>query len=184
MLTIGQNFPEFKLKGVFDEKAPFDSDYEDGGVFREVTNATYSGKWIVLFSWPKAFSALCPLEVIEFARLDSRFKESNAQVLGMSIDSDEVLNAWRNSREDLKTVPFPMLSDVKHELSRSLGILNVDAGICNRATFIVDPKGVIRHVSANDLKVGRNVDEVLRILNALQADGATPCNWQKGDLPL
>ena len=184
MLTIGRNFPEFKLTGVFSEDAPFDEDYEDGGAFREVTNATYSGKWIVLFSWPKAFSPLCPLEVIEFSRLNSKFEESNAQVLGVSTDSDVVLDAWRKSNEDLNKSPFPMLSDVKHELSRSLGIINIDAGVCNRATFIVDPKGVIRHVSVNDLTIGRNIEEVLRILQALQADGATPCDWQEGDIPI
>lgn len=184
MLTIGQNFPEFRLTGVFDESAPYDEDYEDGGIFREVTNATYSGKWLVLFSWPKAFSPLCPLEVIEFSRLNNHFEKSNAQVLGMSIDSDAVLHAWRESSDALKATPFPMLSDVKQELSKALGIINVDAGVCNRATFIIDPKGVIRHVSVNDLTIGRNAEEVLRVLKALQTDGATPCDWQEGDMTL
>ena len=184
MLTIGNNFPEFRLIGVYDENTPFDEDYEEGGVFREVTNATYSGQWIVLFTWQKAFSGLCPLEIIEFSRLNDQFERSNAQVLGMSVDSDAVLNAWRNSSEGLNKTPFPLLSDVKRELSEELGIINIDAGVCNRATFIIDPRGVIRHVSVNDLKIGRNVEEVLRVLQALQIDGATTCNWQQGDMPL
>ena len=88
--------------------------------------------------------------------------------------------AWRQSHADLKNLPFPMLADVKRELSQALGILDKKAGVCLRATFIVDPEGIIRFVSVNDLSVGRNPQEVLRVLDALQTDELCPCNWQKG----
>ena len=89
--------------------------------------------------------------------------------------------AWRQNHPDLKALPFPMLADLKRELSQSLGILDKAEGVCLRATFIVDPEGIIRFVSVNDLSVGRNPQEVLRVLDALQTDELCPCNWQKGD---
>ncbi len=176
MLTIGQNFPEFNLTGVVSS--------EMESAFKEINNATYSGKWLILFAWPKDFTFVCPTEIAEFNALNGEFEDRNAQVLGMSTDSDFVHLAWRQTHPNLKDLDFPMLSDIKHELARSLGILNAEGGVCNRATFIVDPKGVIRHVSVNDLKVGRNVSEVLRVLDALQTDSLTPCGWIKGDKPL
>ncbi len=175
MLTIGQKFPEFKLTAVVSTEAD--------KAFKEVTNASYKGKWLVVFAWPKDFTFVCPTEIAAFGKMNKDFQDRDAQVLGMSTDSDYVHLAWRQNHKDLKDLPFPMLSDIKHELSTALGILH-DAGVCNRATFIVDPNGVIRHVSVNDLKVGRNVDEVLRILDALQTDELCQCNWNKGDAPL
>lgn len=175
MLTIGQKFPEFKLTGVVsaDQKT----------AFTPITNATYKGKWLVVFAWPKDFTFVCPTEIATFGKLDKDFKDRDAQVLGMSTDSDYVHLAWRQNHKDLTHLPFPMLSDIKHELATALGILH-EAGVCNRATFIVDPNGIIRHVSVNDLKVGRNVNEILRILDALQTDELCQCNWNKGDAPL
>lgn len=176
MLTIGQNFPEFELTAVVTDK--------QDEVFKEISNATYSGKWLVVFAWPKDFSLVCPTELVEFSRLNASFEERNAQVLGMSTDSELVHSAWKKSREDLNSVPFPMLSDIKHELANDLGILNLNAGVCNRATFIVDPKGIIRHVSVNDLKVARNIEETLRILDALQTDAPALCGWKKETVPV
>ncbi len=89
--------------------------------------------------------------------------------------------AWRQNHADLKQLPFPMLADIKRELSAALGILDKQEGVALRATFIVDPEGVIRFVSVNDLSVGRNPQEVLRVLDALQTDELCPCNWQKGE---
>ncbi len=176
MLTIGNKFPEFNLTGVVssDQKT----------AFKPINNASYKGKWLVVFSWPKDFTFVCPTELAGFCKLNKEFSDRDAQVLGLSTDSDFVHLAWRQSHKDLNNLSYPMLSDIKRELSTALGILNEGAGVCNRVTFIVDPNGVIRHVSANDLKVGRNVDEVLRILDALQTDELCQCNWNKGDAPL
>ena len=176
MLTIGQRFPEFKLTGVVSS--------DSNNAFKEITNTTYKGKWLVVFAWPKDFTFVCPTEIAEFGRMNKEFESRNAQVLGMSTDSDYVHLAWRQSHKDLNSLSFPMLSDIKRELSIALGILHEQAGVCNRATFIVDPEGIIRHVSVNDLKVGRNVDEVLRVLDGLQNGGLIQCGWQKGDAPL
>ena len=173
MLTIGQKIPEFKLTGVVSSDAK--------NAFKEITNTSYKGKWLVLFAWPKDFTFVCPTEIAAFGNMNKEFADRDAQVLGLSTDSDYVHLAWRQNHKDLNNLPFPMLSDIKRELSTALGILHEEAGVCNRATFIVDPNGVIRHVSVNDLKVGRNVNEVLRILDALQTDELCQCNWTKGD---
>lgn len=173
MLTIGQKLPEFSLTGVVssDPKTAFET----------ISNNTYKGKWLVLFAWPKDFTFVCPTEIAAFGKLNRDFADRDAQVLGLSTDSDYVHLAWRQNHADLNDLPFPMLSDIKRELSTALGILNEEAGVCNRATFIVDPEGMIRYVSVNDLKVGRNVDEVMRTLDALQTDELCQCNWNKGD---
>ncbi len=176
MLTIGHKFPEFALTGVVSS--------EMETAFKPITNTTYKDKWLVVFAWPKDFTFVCPTEIATFGALNNEFQNRNAQVLGMSTDSDFVHLAWRKQHKDLNNLPFPMLSDIKHELSTALGILNDKAGVCNRATFIVDPTGTIRHVSVNDLKVGRNVEEILRILDALQTDALIGCGWNKGDAPL
>ncbi len=178
MLTVGHKFPEFKLTGVVS------SDDDTSKSFKQITNESYKDKWLVVFAWPKDFTFVCPTEISTFGELNKEFESRKAQVLGMSTDSDFVHLNWRKSHPDLKNLPFPMLSDIKHELSNALGILHEGAGVCLRATFIVDPKGVIRHVSVNDLSVGRNVDEVLRILDGLQNGGLIQCGWKKGDKPL
>ena len=102
-------------------------------------------------------------------------------IVTVSTDTQFVHLAWRNSHPDLKNLPFPMISDIKHDLSGQLGILDLKAGVCLRATFIVDPENTIRFVSVNDLSVGRNPQEVLRVLDALQTDELCPCNWHKGE---
>ena len=176
MLTVGQKFPEFKLTGVVSS--------DQNSAFKEITNTDYKGKWLVVFAWPKDFTFVCPTEISTFGKMNGEFQERNAQVLGISTDSDYVHLAWRQNHKDLNNLSFPMLSDIKHELSTALGILHEGEGVCLRATFIVDPEGVIRHVSINDLKVGRNVQEILRNLDALQTDELTACGWNKGEAPL
>jgi peroxiredoxin (alkyl hydroperoxide reductase subunit C) len=172
MLTIGDLFPAFKATAVVGQ--------QPGHQFIDVTNHSYDGKWKVYFFWPKDFTFVCPTEIAAFGKLDREFADREAQVLGVSIDSEYVHLAWRGSHPDLKDLPFPMVADIKRELSSALGVLDKQAGVALRATFIVDPQGVIRFVSVNDLNVGRNPAEVLRVLDALQTDELCPCNWQKG----
>ena len=173
MLTVGQKFPDFELKSVVstDPKSAFGS----------VTNASDQGKWKVFFFWPKDFTFVCPTEIAAFGKLNGEFNDRDAVVYGVSTDSEFVHLAWRQNHADLKDLPFAMLADIKRELSTALGILDVNEGVCLRATFIVDPDGIIRFVSVNDLSVGRNPNEVLRVLDALQTDELCPCNWQKGE---
>jgi len=172
MLTVGDKFPQFRLK------AAVTSDIKDA--FVEIDNSTYAGKWLCVFFYPKDFTFVCPTEISGFAAVNQQFVDRDCQVLAGSIDSEFVHVAWRQSHKDLSSLPFPMLADVKRELSLALGILDKQEGVALRATFIVDPQNVIRFVSVNDLNVGRNPQEVLRVLDALQTDELCPCNWQKG----
>ena len=173
MLTVGQKFPEFDLKSVVST--------DPKTAFTQISNDSDKGKWKIVFFWPKDFTFVCPTEIAAFGKLNGEFADRDAVVYGVSTDSEFVHLAWRQNHEDLKSLPFAMLADIKRELSTSLGILDVNEGVCLRATFIVDPEGVIRFVSVNDLSVGRNPQEVLRVLDALQTDELCPCNWQKGD---
>jgi lipoyl-dependent peroxiredoxin subunit C len=172
MLGVGQKFPEFSLTATvsLDRKKAFDTINQD----------TYKGKWKVVFFWPKDFTFVCPTEIAAFGKLNKDFKDRDAQLLGASVDSEFVHLAWRENHADLKDLPFPMLADIKRELSAALGILDPGAGVSQRAVFIVDPENVIRFVMVTDLSVGRNTQEVLRVLDALQTDELCPCNWNKG----
>ena len=152
--------------------------------FKEFSNQSFAGKWQVIFFWPKDFTFVCPTEIAEFGRLNGEFADRDAQVLGVSTDSEFVHLAWRRDKEELRKLPFPMLADIKRELSHSLGILDDEEGVAQRATFVVDPQGIVRFVYVTDLNVGRNPQEVLRVIDALQTDELCPCNWKQGDQTL
>jgi len=173
MLTVGDKLPRFNLKAVVGS--------EQGKEFSDVTQDSFAGKWLVLFFWPMDFTFVCPTEIAGFGKRNQDFADRDAQVLGASTDTHYVHLAWRQQHPDLKDLPYPMLADTKRELSQALGVLHREEGVALRATFIVDPEGTIRWVSVNDLSVGRNVDEVLRVLDALQTDELCPCNWRRGD---
>ena len=172
MLGVGEQFPEFKVTATVS--------LEKGKEFITITNQDFAGKWKVYFFWPKDFTFVCPTEIAAFGKLNKEFAERDAQILGGSIDSEFVHHAWRMHHADLKDLPFPMLADIKRDLCGQLGILDENAGVAQRATFIVDPENIIRFVYVTDLSVGRNPQEVLRVLDALQTDELCPCNWQKG----
>ena len=174
MLGVGDQFPEFQLKAV----VPGSKDFKD------INQDTYKGKWQILFFYPKDFTFVCPTEIKGFSDMNKDFQERDAQILTASVDSEFVHLAWRTHEEDLKDIQFPMLSDIKRELSASLGILDMNEGVSQRATFIVDPEGVIRFIYVTDLNVGRSPKEVLRVLDALQTDELCPCNWEKGQKTL
>ena len=173
MLTIGDTFPAFQLKAVVSR--------DPKTAFVDLSDKSDAGKWKVVFFWPKDFTFVCPTEIAAFGKLAQEFKDRDTVVYGVSTDSEFVHLAWRNNHPDLKDLPIPMLADIKRELSQSLVILDRNEGVALRATFIVDPEGVIRFVAVNDLSVGRNPQEVMRVLDALQTDELCPCNWQKGD---
>jgi alkyl hydroperoxide reductase subunit AhpC len=173
MLGIGKQFPEYRLNAVVST--------DQSKAFQSIESGTHAGKWRVIFFWPMDFTFVCPTEIAAFGKLEKEFRARDAQLLGASTDSEFVHLAWRRDKEELKDLPFPMLADVKRELTTALGILDAEAGVAQRATYIVDPQGVIRFVYVTDLNVGRNPEEVLRVLDALQTDELCPCNWQKGD---
>ncbi|WP_431954637.1 peroxiredoxin [Nocardia lijiangensis] len=180
LLTIGDQFPAYNLTAVIGgDLSKVDAQQPDD-YFTQITSDDHAGKWRIVFFWPKDFTFVCPTEIAAFGKLNEEFADRDAQVLGASVDNEFVHFQWRAQHEDLKTLPFPMLSDLKRELAAATGVLNAD-GVADRATFIIDPNNEIQFVSVTAGSVGRNVDEVLRVLDALQSDELCACNWKKGD---
>ena len=177
-ISVGQKLPEFNLTATAD--LPF-ADINIDNVFININQDTYRGKWLVLFFYPKDFTFICPTELAAFGELNREFMDRDTQLLAGSIDSEFVHWAWRKHQEELRDLPYPLLADVKRELTSALGILDVNEGVAQRATFIIDPDGTIRFSMITDLNVGRNPKEVLRVLDALQTDELCPCNWHKGE---
>jgi lipoyl-dependent peroxiredoxin subunit C len=175
MVTVGQQFPDFTLDACVSR--------EKGKEFGQVSLAKIKAdkKWTVIFFWPKDFTFVCPTEIKGFNDKFADFRDRDAVLLGGSTDTRNVHLAWRNNHADLKDLKFPMLADHAKSLTTELGILTGPEQVALRATFIVDPEGLIRWVNINDLDVGRNVDETIRVLDALQTDELCPCNWQKGE---
>lgn len=176
MKTIGQKFPGFKKTAVVSTEA--------GKEFATLTQDDVKGKWSVFFWWPKDFTFVCPTEITGFNDHYADFEKLGANLIGASTDSEFVHLAWRNAHPGLKTLKFPMLADTSKSLAEDLGILEVEEKIAYRATFIIDPEGTIRWVSVNDLAIGRNVPEVVRVLGALQTGKLTPCDWSPGQATL
>lgn len=173
MLTVGDKFPEFKVK------ATVSNDLDKA--FIDINQDTYKGKWKVVFFYPKDFTFVCPTEIAAFGKLNGEFRDRDAQVLGGSTDSEFVHMAWRQQKDELNDLPFPLIADTNRRLTSALGILDEEEGVAKRATFIVDPDNIIRFAMVTDMNVGRNPDEVLRVLDALQTDELCPCNWHQGE---
>ena len=170
MLTVGDKFPEFSAPACLGNTP------KDLG---KVDNGTYKGKWVVYFFYPKDFTFICPTEIVEFDKQGPQFAERDCVVVGGSTDNEFSHLAWRQHNADLKTLKLPLIAAQK--LAAELGILEPSEKVCLRATFIVDPHGVIQWAEANPLSVGRSVPEVLRVLDAIQSDELCPCNWKKGE---
>ena len=173
MLTIGDRFPAFRLTATVST--------DPARSFTEVSDRDGAGQWKVFFFYPKDFTFVCPTEIAAFGELQPEFERRGALLYGGSTDSEFVHRAWREHEPMLKELPFPLLADVRRDLAQALGILDREEGVCLRATFIVDPEGVIRFVSVYDLSIGRSPEEVLRVLDALQSGGLTACGWKPGD---
>ncbi len=168
MLSVGQTLPEFKITGV---KPGFMRHEQDGeSAFETITNESFPGQWKVIFFYPKDFTFVCPTEIAEFARLNPQFAERDAVVLGGSTDNEFVKLAWRREHPDLANLPMWQFADSGGKLAGALGVLNEAEGVAARATFVVDPDGVIQHVYVTNLNVGRNPQDTLRVLDALQTD--------------
>ncbi len=174
MLTVGDKFPQFKVKATVSIES-LDK------AFADIDNNSYAGKWLLVFFYPKDFTFVCPTEIKGFGDLNTQFADRDCQVLAASTDSEFVHLAWRKDHKDLRGLSFPMLADTNRRLSSDLGILDAEEGVAKRATFLVDPNGVIRFAYVTDGSVGRNPQEVLRVLDALQTDELCPCNWSQGD---
>lgn len=175
LINIGSKFPAFKKQAVVS--------IQEGKEFYSLDSESLTNddnQWTVMFWWPKDFTFVCPTEIAEFNAHFSEFRDRDTTLIGASTDSEFVHLAWRQNHNDLKELKFPMLADTSKSLAEELGILEQSEKVAYRATFIIDPTGIIRWVSVNDLNVGRNVKEVIRVLDALQTDELCPCNWEKG----
>ena len=180
IMTVGEKFPEFELLALKGGNLSEANAQQPDDYFETVSLDTYPGKWKIVFFYPKDFTFVCPTEIAAFGKLDEEFQDRDTQVLGGSVDNEFSHFNWRATNDELKDVPFPMFSDIKHELIRALGVENAD-GVADRATFIIDPDGIIQFVSVTPDAVGRNVDEVLRVLDALQSEEVCACNWEAND---
>lgn len=150
--------------------------------------ATFTkGKPAVIFFWPMDFTFVCPSELIAFDHRLEEFKKRGVEVIGVSMDSEFVHNAWRNTPVDqggIGPVRYPLVADIKHTIMQAYGIEHPEAGVALRATFLVDKNGIVRHQLVNDLPIGRNIDDVIRVVDALQFHEehgeVCPAQWEKG----
>ena len=177
-LSIGDKLPEFCKKAVV-------SANQEPRI-TELTEkyASEKGQWMVLFWWPKDFTFVCPTEIMEFDRHADDFTARTAAVVGASTDSEYVHLGWRRNHPGLAKLTIPMLADTSKSLSEEMGILDANEKVAYRATFIVDPNGIIQWLSVYPMNVGRNVEEVLRVLDALQTEELTACGWTPGERTL
>jgi peroxiredoxin (alkyl hydroperoxide reductase subunit C) len=178
MLGVGQTLPDFKIVGV---KPGFMRHEENGeSAFEAITQESFPGLWKVIFFYPKDFTFVCPTEIAEFARLSGRFEERDAVVLGGSLDNEFAKLAWRREHPDLHNLPIWSFADPAGRFAAALGVLDPAEGVALRATLIVDPNNVVQHVYVTNLNVGRNPEDTLRVLDALQTEALCPCGREVG----
>lgn len=149
--------------------------------FKEISLDSYQGKWLFFYFYPMDFTFVCPTEIVGFDKKLGDFQDRECEILACSIDSHYVHKGWCASHDELKKLKHPMLADITKRICMDYGVLLPDKGVALRGSFLIDPNGVIRWANINDLSVGRSVDEVLRVLDALQTDELCPCNWKKGE---
>ena len=176
--SVGQPAPEITVQAYDRRKDGADDQ------FSNVSLADYRGKWVCLYFYPLDFTFVCPTEIVSFNDNIGEFADRDCVLLTASTDSAYSHKGWCDSHKDLGKMKHLMLADTTRKLTEGFGILKEDLGIAYRGTFIIDPQGIIRYSNVNDLSVGRNVQEVLRVLDALQTDKLCPCNWKKGEQTL
>lgn len=184
---LNLNYESFRVATVREAAPVFSGKAVVDGNIREISLNDYKGKWVVLFFYPLDFTFVCPTEITAFSDRVEEFKKIGAEVVACSVDSEYSHLAWVNTQRKkggLGEMKIPLLSDLTKDISRDYGVLIEDKGIALRGLFIIDPNGVVRHITINDLPVGRSVDEVLRVVQAFQyaeANGdVVPCNWKPG----
>ena len=174
-VQIGQAVPDIEVTAY--DRTKDGSDDE----FSAVKLSDYKGRWVCLFFYPRDFTFVCPTEIVAFNGALGDFEDRECAVLTASTDSEFVHKGWCNAHEDLAGLQYPMLADTAHALSSAFGVYDEGKGLAHRGIFLIDPNGDLRWMAVHDLGVGRNVDEVLRVLDALQTDKLCPCNWKKGE---
>ena len=176
-LRVGQKAPDFTATAVVDQE------------FKEITLSKYKGKYVVLFFYPLDFTFVCPTEITAFSDRYSEFSNKNTEVLGVSVDSQFSHLAWIQTKRNeggIGDINYPLVADLKKEISTAYNALDENEGVALRGLFIIDKEGLIMHSTINNLPVGRNVDETLRVLQAFQyvqahPDEVCPANWTPGE---
>ena len=176
-IRVGQQAPDFTATAVFDQE------------FQEIKLSQYRGKYVVLFFYPLDFTFVCPTEITAFSDRYEEFSSKDTEVLGVSVDSEYSHLAWLQTDREaggLGDIAYPLVSDLNKTIARNYNVLDEEAGVAVRGLFIIDPDGVIMHATVNNLPVGRNVDETLRVLQAFQyirshPDEVCPADWTPGD---
>jgi len=177
-VLVGKQAPDFKAAAVL----------ADGSIKPDFSLSEFKGKYVVLFFYPLDFTFVCPTELIAFSKRIKEFDERGVQVIGCSIDSQFTHVAWRNTPVDeggIGAVAYPLVADVKHHICQAYDVEFGEAGVAFRGSFLIDQNGIVRHQVVNDLPLGRNVDEMLRMIDALQFTEkygeVCPAGWNKGD---
>ena len=177
-VLVGKQAPDFTAAAVL----------ADGSIKADFSLSDYKGKYVVLFFYPLDFTFVCPSELIAFDHRIGEFESRGVQVIGCSIDSQFTHSAWRNTPVDaggIGPVAYPLVADVKHEICRAYDVEFADAGVAFRGSFLIDKDGVVQHQVVNNLPLGRNVDEMLRMIDALQFTEehgeVCPAGWKRGE---
>ncbi|MBN2445484.1 MAG: peroxiredoxin [Phycisphaerae bacterium] len=175
-MLVTKEAPDFTAQAVMPDSS-----------FAELKLSSYRGKYVVLFFYPLDFTFVCPSEIIAFNKKLDHFKEKNCEVIGVSVDSHFSHFAWKNTAVEkggIGNVQYPLVADITKEIARQYGVL-LDESVALRGLFLIDKEGIVRHAVINDLPLGRNVDEALRMLDALQFTekhgDVCPANWHAGD---
>jgi len=175
-VLVGKEAPDFKAQAVMAD-----------GSFKELTLSSFRGKYVVLYFYPLDFTFVCPSEIIAFDNHLNEFKERNCEVLGASVDSHFTHHAWRGTAVDkggIGQIKYPLIADLTKSIARDYDVLTGDGAVAYRGLFLIDKKGIVRHQVVNDLPLGRNIHEALRMVDALifnETNGEVcPANWNKG----
>ncbi len=177
-VLVGRRAPDFTAAAVLG----------DGSITESFKLSDTRGKPVVLFFWPLDFTFVCPSEIIAHEHRRKAFEQRGVQLIGVSIDSQFTHYAWRQTKVEkggIGEIGFPMVADINHQICRAYGIEHPEAGVAFRASFLIDQQGVVRHQVVNDLPLGRDVDEMLRMVDALQFHeqhgDVCPAGWKKGE---
>lgn len=182
MKTVGEKIDALNVIGV---KPDFNEHEENGeSAFEEITENSFPGEWKIIYFYPKDFTFVCPTEITGFASLNQDFQDRDAMLMGGSVDNEYRKLGWRRGHQDLNRLNHYSFADTSGSLVNMLGVRHPDEGVALRATFIVDPDNLVQHVSVNNLNVGRNADEILRIPGGLRTDELCPFNRGVGGTTL
>ena len=168
LLKIGCEAPDYSAQA-----------YIDGDIDKHVSFEDYKGKWVLLFFYPLDFTFVCPTELYELGKLKDEFEKANCQILGVSVDSVYSHQAWAEKDKKIGKLGFPLLSDMTKKISWDYNVLS-DDGVSLRGAFIIDPDGVLQSYTVNNLNVGRNPEELLRLVKAFQTGDLCQVNWEEG----